>query len=157
MEKVATVSKRSTSSLPDIILDYKEAMTNGDRYYIAARFERDKEQVPKKFVLGDGEIYGGYKNAPLEPMTKYKVYVRAATEVKGVRNKTTIVWATSGKEGLATLVKEFLPRTGSLGNLNNACILGSFIFSESWKMKNENLCSILLFFSIKISKIKRDN
>ena len=136
MEKVATVSKRSTSSLPDIIFGYKEAMANGDRYYIAARFERDKEQVPKKFVLGDEEINGGYKNAPLEPMTNYKVYVRAATEVKGVRNKTTIiwgaiVWATSGKEGLATLVKECSPRTGSLGNLNNACILGSFIFSES--------------------------
>ena len=26
--------------------------------------------------------------------------------------------------------------------LTNACILGSFIFSESWKMKNETLCSI---------------
>ena len=111
MEKVATVSKRSTSSLPETILDYKEAMANGDRYYIAARFERDKEQVPRKFVLGDGEIYGGYKNAPLEPMTKYKVYVRAATDVDGVRNKKiicgAIIWATSGKEGLSTLFKEF--------------------------------------------------
>ena len=85
MEKVETVSKWSTSSLPEIILDYKEAMANGDQYYISARFERDKEQVPRKFVLGDGEIYGCYRNAPLEPMTKYKVYVRAATEVNGVR------------------------------------------------------------------------
>ena len=87
MEKVATVSKRSTSSLPETILGYKEAMASGDQYYIAARFERDKEQVPRRFVLGDGETYGGYNNAPLEPMTKYKVYVRAATEVNGVRNK----------------------------------------------------------------------
>ena len=87
MEKVATVSKRSTSSLPETIPGYKEAMASGDQYYIAARFERDKEQVPRQFVLGDGETYGGYKNAPLEPMTKYKVYVRAATEVNGVRNK----------------------------------------------------------------------
>ena len=123
MEKVATVSKQSTSSLPETILDYKEAIANGDRYYIAARFERNIEQVPRKFVLGDGEIYGGYNNAPLEPMTIYKVYVRAATEVNGVRNKIiiicgAIVWATSGKEGLATLFKESSPRTGSLGNLN---------------------------------------
>ena len=127
MEKVTTVSKRSTSSLPETIRDYNEAMANGDRYYIAARFEREKEQVPKKFVLGDGEIYGGYKNAPLEPMTKYKVYVRAATEVNGVRNKIEIIcgatdWATSGKEGLATLFKEFSPRTDSLGNLNVFCL-----------------------------------
>ena len=123
MEKVATVSKRSTSPLPETIPGYKEALANGGQYYIAARFERDKEQVPRKFVLGDGETYGGYKNAPLEPMTKYKLYVRAATEVNGVRNKIiiicgAIVWATSGKEGLATLFKESSPRTGSLGNLD---------------------------------------
>ena len=73
--------------MPDNILGYKEAMANGDRYYIAARFERDKEQVPRKFVVGDGEIYGDYLNAPLEPSCKkvYKAYVRAATEVNGVR------------------------------------------------------------------------
>ena len=127
MEKVATYSKRSTSSLPDNILGYKEAMANGDQYYLAARFERDKEQVPRKFVLGDGETYGGYNNAPLEPMTKYKVYVRAATEVNGVRNKKKVIcgaifWATSGKEGLATLFKESSPRTGSLGNFNVFCL-----------------------------------
>ena len=127
MEKVATVSKRSTSSLPKIILGYKKAMTNGDRYYIAARFDRHKEQVPRKFVLGDGEVYGCYNNAPLEPMTEYKVYVRAATKVYGVRNKIEIIcgatdWATSGKEGLATLFKEFSPRTDSLGNLNVFCL-----------------------------------
>ena len=28
----------------------------------------------------------------------------------------------------------------------NACILGSFIFSESGKMNNENLCPIFFFF-----------
>ena len=68
-------------------------MTNGDRYYIAARFDRHKEQVPRKFVLGDGEVYGCYNNAPLEPMTNYKVYVRAATEVNGVRNtKKSNLW-----------------------------------------------------------------
>ena len=61
-------------------------MANGDRYYIAARFKRDKEQVPRKFVVGDGEIYGGYINAPLEPSCKtdHKAYVKAATEVNGV-------------------------------------------------------------------------
>ena len=102
-------------------------MANGNRYYIAARFVRDEQQVPKKFVLGDGETYGGYTNAPLEPMTKYKVYVRAATEVNGVRDKIkiicgAIVWATSSKEGLATLFKEISPRTGSQGNLNVFCL-----------------------------------
>ena len=127
MEKVATVSKQSTSSLPKIILGYKKAMANGDRYYIAARFDRHKEQVPKKFVLGDGEVYGCYNNAPLEPMTKYKVYVRAATEVNRVRSTKKVIcgaifWATSGKEGLATLFKESSLHRVSLGNFNVFCL-----------------------------------
>ncbi|XP_073253393.1 receptor-type tyrosine-protein phosphatase kappa-like [Porites lutea] len=85
VEKIEIASSCLTSSLPDNILGYKEAMANGDRYYIAARFERDKEQVPRKFVVGDGEIYGDYLNAPLEPSCKtvYKAYVRAATEING--------------------------------------------------------------------------
>ena len=86
VEKIEIASICLTSSLPDNILCYNEAMANGDRYYIAARSERDKEQVPRKFVVGDGEIYGGYINAPLEPSCKtdYKAYVKAATEVNGV-------------------------------------------------------------------------
>ena len=86
IEKIEIASSCLTSSLPDNILGYKEAMANGDRYYIAARFERDKEQVPRKFVVGDGEIYGGYINAPRESSCKtdYKAYVKAATEVNGV-------------------------------------------------------------------------
>ena len=70
VEKIEIASICLTSSLPDNILCYNEAMANGDRYYFAARFEGDKEQVPRKFVVGDGEIYGGYINAPLEPSCK---------------------------------------------------------------------------------------
>ena len=86
VEKIEIASICLTSSLPDNILCYKEAMANGDGYYIAARFDRDKEEVPRKFVVGDGKIYGGYMNAPLEPSCKtvYKAYVKAATEVNGV-------------------------------------------------------------------------
>ena len=87
VEKIEIASICLTSSLPDNILCYNEAMANGDRYSIAAGFERDKEQVPRKFVVGDGEIYGGYMNAPLEPSCKtvYNAYVKAATEVNGVK------------------------------------------------------------------------
>ena len=86
VEKIEIASICLTSSLPDNILCYNEAMANGDRYNIAAKFEGDKEQVPRKFVVGDGEIYGGYINAPREPSCKtdYKAYVKAATEVNGV-------------------------------------------------------------------------
>ena len=36
------------------------------------------------------------------------------------------------------------------------CILGSFIFSESWKMKSEKLCSIFIFLEIEKWKLKID-
>ena len=39
--------------------------------------------------------------------------------------------------------------------VHNACILGSFIFSASWKMKNENLCSIFLFLNLQIKNKNR--
>ena len=39
----------------------------------------------KGFVLEDGKTYGRFVNAPLEPETEYKAYLRAATDVNGVR------------------------------------------------------------------------
>ena len=40
-------------------------------------------------MLGDGETYGGYENAKLEPGTKYKAYFRGVTEANGVRKNMT--------------------------------------------------------------------
>ena len=37
-------------------------------------------------------------------------------------------------------------------DIEKACILESFIFSAIWKMKNENLCSIYIFFKFKNKK-----
>ena len=84
VEKVGKVSKQETLSLPDDISGYKEAKENGEKFYIAASFARGKLNGPREFVLGDGNTYGGYKNAPLEPETKYKAHIRGVTEFKGV-------------------------------------------------------------------------
>ncbi|PFX16562.1 Phosphatidylinositol phosphatase PTPRQ [Stylophora pistillata] len=74
-------ARRETTSLPVNIYDFEEAETNGDRFYIAAMFERRK--LPAEFVLGNGKTYGGYENVPLKPGTRYKVYVRGVTERDG--------------------------------------------------------------------------
>ena len=83
VELVAKVSKREAVSLPDDIFGYKEAQANGDRFYVAAQFDRGK--LPDEFILGNGKTYGGYENAPLQPETKYKAYLRGVTEHNGVR------------------------------------------------------------------------
>ena len=68
--------------MPDFVVGYKDAETNGDRFYIAAEFKRG--QLPAEFILGNGKIYGGYVNAPLKPETHYKAYLRGLTRHNGV-------------------------------------------------------------------------
>ena len=41
-------------------------------------------------MLGDGERYGEYANAKLEPGTKYKAYIRGITEANGVKKNMAI-------------------------------------------------------------------
>ena len=61
---------------------YKEAQNNGVRFCVAAQFRRG--ELLAEFILGNGKIYGGYVNAPLQPETRYKVYLRGVTEHNGV-------------------------------------------------------------------------
>ena len=92
VEKVGKVSKREANSLPDDIFSYKEAETNGDRFYIAAQFTRGK--LPAEFILGNGKMYGVYENAPLQPETRYKAYLRGVTDNNGVRFHYNIQYTT---------------------------------------------------------------
>ena len=93
VELVSKVSKRETVSLPDEIYGYKEAQANRDRFYIAAQFDRGK--LPDEFILGNGKMYGGYENAPLEPETKYRAYLRAVTEHNGVGLHSMVIITTT--------------------------------------------------------------
>lgn len=90
---VSKVSKREIVSLPNEIYGYKEAKANGDPFYIAAQFDRGK--LPDEFILGNGKMYGGYENAPLEPETKYRAYLRAVTEHNGVGLHSTVIITTT--------------------------------------------------------------
>lgn len=36
-------------------------------YYVVGSFNRETLPTPRKFLLGDGEVYGGYLNYPLVP------------------------------------------------------------------------------------------
>lgn len=80
---VVKVSERQVvACLPNDNSGYEEAETNGARFYIAAQFKRG--ELPAEFILGNGKLYGGYVNAPLQPETQYKAYLRGVTEHNGV-------------------------------------------------------------------------
>ena len=83
VEIVRRVTECEANSVPDEIFGYREAQTNGDRFYIAAQFNRG--ELPAEVILGDGKIYGCYENTPLEPESRYKVYLRGITKHNGVR------------------------------------------------------------------------
>lgn len=78
VEALGKKAKRSVDPLPSEINDYKTAKQRGSRFYLAAEFRG--LDVPQSFVLGDGKYYENYYNAPLEPATRYRVYVRGVTK-----------------------------------------------------------------------------
>ena len=82
VEMVGKVNKQEVVCLPKEDPGYKESLTKGARFYIAAQFKRGK--LPTEFILGNGKIYEGYKNAPLQPETQYKAYLRGVTQHNGV-------------------------------------------------------------------------
>ncbi|XP_066985469.1 tyrosine-protein phosphatase Lar isoform X3 [Macrobrachium rosenbergii] len=57
----------------------KEALAEGP--YIAAKFLH--RNIPYSFSLGDGQIYEGFKNRPLQKKKKYKIFVRAVVDTPG--------------------------------------------------------------------------
>ena len=79
---VGKVSKREAVCLPNDDSGYEVTEANGDRFYISAQFKRG--ELPVEFVLGNGQTYGDYMNAPLQPETRYKAYFRGVTEHNGV-------------------------------------------------------------------------
>ncbi|XP_045139286.1 tyrosine-protein phosphatase Lar-like isoform X5 [Portunus trituberculatus] len=57
----------------------KEALAEGP--YIAAKFLQ--RNIPYSFSLGNGEIYEGFKNRPLQKKKRYKIFVRAVVDAPG--------------------------------------------------------------------------
>ncbi|XP_046853390.1 uncharacterized protein LOC124446594 isoform X2 [Xenia sp. Carnegie-2017] len=68
--------------------------------YAAARFEGNK--LPKTFILGDGKWYDYRFNKELQPLEKYRIYVRALA--KNYTNKNIVVF---GKPFYLTATTKF--------------------------------------------------
>ncbi|XP_033636815.1 angiopoietin-1 receptor-like [Asterias rubens] len=91
--------------------------------YIAAEFL--KQSVPEGFVVGDGETYGGYYNAPLAMNTDYEIRVGAFSKGNG-----TEVSVTYSEPVSITVqgVESCDGRGGGRGGVNTALIVLVIVF-----------------------------
>ncbi|KAF2878975.1 hypothetical protein ILUMI_27185 [Ignelater luminosus] len=69
---------------------YSEAMDEGFAYYVTA--EIPPQDIKRNFTIGDGRLYGGFVNAPLEPYAQYQVLLGI---VSRHNNVSRIVWSNS--------------------------------------------------------------
>lgn len=81
--KVERRTRKQIVQLPAKINDYETAIKNNENFYITANLDGNKLQSSAKFVVGDGGMYGGYRNQPLAPETGYMLHVRAVTVKDG--------------------------------------------------------------------------
>jgi hypothetical protein len=75
VNKLSARRKRNTAAFPNSILNYDKTNCKAECFYIAAELENRE----RDFEVGDGKMYGEYKNAELEPATTYKIYVRGVS------------------------------------------------------------------------------
>ncbi|XP_070563073.1 receptor-type tyrosine-protein phosphatase kappa-like isoform X2 [Ptychodera flava] len=66
--------KRDVSNDGWRMVDYQTAMAQGLPYYVTAEFSGN-QTLPETFIVGDGKIYRGYYNAPLEAYAQYQLHL----------------------------------------------------------------------------------
>jgi len=98
---VLTDKEQDLAKIPTTINDYEHSRKNGQSYYITAQITPD--QLSKVFIIGDGKVYGGYRNVPLEKGGTYTIAERAITSHQGVRLLTCFV------NGLLPCVYQLMP------------------------------------------------
>ena len=94
VEKLSARWKRSlaapSSSQPcglsdDELMGYSMASRHGVACYIAAELVTVGDDQDQPFIVGDGKMYGGFYNAPLEQDRSYRVWLGFIVTVDGVR------------------------------------------------------------------------
>ncbi|XP_006814820.1 receptor-type tyrosine-protein phosphatase mu-like, partial [Saccoglossus kowalevskii] len=62
------------------LVDYDSAQQLGTEHYVTAGF--DSNALPREFVIGNGELYNEYYNAPLVPGSTYEVFFGMISETE---------------------------------------------------------------------------
>ena len=90
VEKVSARQRRASPSpsqpcglADNELMEYKIASRHGVACYIAAEIVNVEEE-DQPFIVGDGRLYGGFYNAPLEKDGTYRVWLGYIVTVDGV-------------------------------------------------------------------------
>ena len=80
--------RNEADSLPEgynqYLSDYKAAKQLGLAFYITAEIPSERVVAGSILVVGDDTTHGLYFNAKLEEGEKYKLFIRAMTQLDGV-------------------------------------------------------------------------
>ena len=75
--------RRPCGLVDDKLVGYEAASLRGVACYIAAEIVTVDDDKP--FIVGDGKMYGGFYNAPLEQDENYRIWLGFIVTVDGVR------------------------------------------------------------------------
>ena len=91
VERVTSRQRRTvrSSSQPcrledDELTGYTTASRHGIACYIAAEVVSVDEDEDEPFIVGDGRMYGGFYNAPLQQDHSYRIWLGFVVTVDGV-------------------------------------------------------------------------
>uniref|UniRef100_A0A3B4ZGR2 Sushi domain containing 1 n=1 Tax=Stegastes partitus TaxID=144197 RepID=A0A3B4ZGR2_9TELE len=78
--------------------------------YITAQFNIQRVGTDMNFTVGDGFLYGGFDNTPLESGTNYYIILRAVSQWKTALKSCCVLWAkVRGNSPCAVMLKMVLP------------------------------------------------
>ena len=84
------MSKRSTQTNEwfENLTNYTTAVRNGIDAYVTAELHEVRKET--NFSVGDDEVYNGYRNVPLQPSTRYRIWCGLISRLDGVTRQTFV-------------------------------------------------------------------
>ncbi|XP_029961295.1 sushi domain-containing protein 1 isoform X4 [Salarias fasciatus] len=76
-----------------VAFDCSSPATSDPSEYVAAQLDLRHVGTEMNFTVGDGRLYGGFHNAPLESGTSYYIILRAVCQWKTEMKSSCVLWA----------------------------------------------------------------
>ncbi|CAH1802098.1 unnamed protein product [Owenia fusiformis] len=110
----------------DKLVDFSSAQSNGVNVYVTAQILPTQLSRKVEIVIGDGKVYDGFFNAPLESLTSYIVYLAYISTLDG-QTKSSV----SSPSEIITTTAKIIPTTATpalqINNNDYITIIGVLI------------------------------